>query len=166
MCTSKNARIQWTTLIVLVLRRGSCKPCAALAQSCQGSKTLGWMECIRPSLHAISIFKFRGDAQRPNTSHIRTPARLSHVADHFTKQNGAVDVEFTQSSDMSYLSKQLADWLINGTNRSDFSVLHILRSEMMGKMLQRTLGEDTSIYLRLLVFLTNNVLNRSASTQY
>ena len=63
-------------------------------------------------------------------------------------------------------SERLIQWLLTGSNRSDFNVTGLLRSPELAASLSQVVGEGLGDLFGLMINLTNDVANRESESLY
>jgi hypothetical protein len=68
--------------------------------------------------------------------------------------------------DLGSASERLVQWLLTGSNRSNFNVTGLLRSTELSALLSQVLGKGFGELFGLMINLTNDVANRVSESMY
>jgi hypothetical protein len=98
-------------------------------------------------------------------SNIVTP-KLEDITRQFLNNDDKADSISRFPATLPATAQSLSEWLLSGTNLASFSISYFLRSHGLGKLLEKTLGQDVNTKLRLLVYITNNLVYEPKETGY
>ncbi|CAI6338732.1 unnamed protein product [Periconia digitata] len=148
-----------------IRRRGACLRCRILKRACSGddpcktcivardatanSKSLMWMECIRPSFQAINIFN--------NESRVLDQNRFQTILTDLSNSDVYLDLHIPFALNADGASSHLSQWLSGEGSTTTFSLVGVFSCSSNTKLLQNALDPSLARDLRLFVHLTTHL---------
>ncbi|KAF2662215.1 hypothetical protein K491DRAFT_753337 [Lophiostoma macrostomum CBS 122681] len=126
-----------------------CKTCIVAAKAAVGSRSLMWMDCIRPSFQAINIF----DAGTEMPDQIR----VNQILDDLLDDDVYLDFHLPWDLNVDAASALLASWLSDDHSPSTFSVVGVFSCSTNTNLLKNSLDPALARDLRLFVHLTTHL---------
>ncbi|KAF2184473.1 hypothetical protein K469DRAFT_185901 [Zopfia rhizophila CBS 207.26] len=135
-----------------------CKTCVSAANVAAGSRSLMWMECIRPSFQQMNIFD--SGNRKPVQAHI------DHIMEDLLDDDVYLDFHIPFALNVEAASAHLAGWLSDNCAPSTFSVVGVFSCSTNRSLIENALDPNLGKDLRLFIHLTTHLYTTGMQSGY